>query len=184
MGELFIGLVHYPVLNRDGDIVATSVTNLDIHDIARSARTYGVSRYFIINPMESQERLVSRIIEHWVLGSGLSYNPIRAEALKSVRVVDSIDSTIESIAELTGMSPEIVGTWAGHEGGGLSYDELRDMLNKDSKPYLILFGTGWGMTREIKELCTYIVEPIRGTGDYHHLSVRSAAAVILDRLKR
>lgn len=38
------------------------------------------------------------------------------------------------------------------------------------------------MTREMMEKFDYILEPIHGTGEYNHLSVRSAVAIILDRL--
>ncbi len=43
--DIYIGLVHHPVRNRHGETVATAVTNLDIHDIARAARTYGIRGY-------------------------------------------------------------------------------------------------------------------------------------------
>lgn len=183
MGEVFIGLVHYPVLNKKGDIVATSVTNLDIHDIARLSKTYGVSKCFFINPMASQKRLVERIIEHWTIGFGMSYNPIRGEALKDIVVVESFEVAQKEVMSITGQIPDIVGTWAGHEGGYLSYHEMRGKIDRELKPYLILFGTGWGMPDEIKSMCTHILEPIRGIDDYNHLSVRTAAAIVLDRLR-
>lgn len=183
MGEVFVGLVHYPVLNKNGEVVATSVTNLDIHDIARAARTYGVSRFFIINPMQTQKRLVRRIIDYWCEGGGKTYNHLRGEALGSVDVVDDLNAAIGEIVELTGTEPRIVGTWAGHNGDYLNLSDLRRKLEVDESPYLILFGTGWGMTDPIKEMCNYILEPIRGAGEYHHLSVRSAAAIILDRIR-
>ena len=48
---------------------------------------------------------------------------------------------------------------------------------------LLLFGTGWGLTVEVLGQADMVLEPIRGVGDYNHLSVRAAAAVILDRLR-
>ena len=183
MGEVFIGVVHYPVLNKAGDIVATSITNLDIHDMARLSATYGVSKCFFINPMASQKRLVKRIIEHWIDGSGMSYNPIRGEALKVIVVVESLDVAKDEVLSTTGQIPEVVGTWAGHEGGYIGYSEMRESINEGITPYLILFGTGWGMPDEIKNICNHILEPIRGIGDYNHLSVRTAAAIVLDRLR-
>jgi hypothetical protein len=56
------------------------------------------------------------------------------------------------------------------------------MLRKESKPFLILFGTGWGLTEAVLAQSDYILESIEGRSDYNHLPVRSAAAVILDRL--
>ena len=37
--KLHVGLVHHPVRSREGGVITTSVTNLDVHDIARAART-------------------------------------------------------------------------------------------------------------------------------------------------
>jgi len=183
VGELFIGLIHYPVTNKRGDVVATAVTNLDIHDIARAAATYGVSRYFVVHPMQSQRRLVGRILDHWISGYGGSYNPDRGRALTTISVVESLSEAIRSILETTKEEPIIVGTSAKRGSKTVDYDTLRSKIGQDHTPYLLLFGTGWGMTEEIKELCAYMVEPIQGYGDYQHLSVRSAAAVVLDRLR-
>lgn len=180
---MFIGLVHYPVTNKRGEVVATAVTNLDVHDIARTAKTYGVSRYFIINPMESQKRLVDRIVDHWITGYGLAYNPDRGRALSTVSVVENLSEAIRSIVEVTRKEPAIVGTSARGGRKTVDYHRLRTMIQEDHVPYLLLFGTGWGMTEQVKDLCTYMVEPIKGTGDYQHLSVRSAAAIVLDRLR-
>jgi len=58
---------------------------------------------------------------------------------------------------------------------------LENLKNKD-EIFLILLGTGWGMPEELVSSCDYILEPILGPGDYNHLSVRNAAAIILDRL--
>jgi hypothetical protein len=183
VGELFIGLLHYPVVNKRGDVVATAVTNLDVHDIARTARTYGVSRYFIINPMRSQKRLVERIVEHWIAGYGVAYNPDRGRALSTVSVVEDLDAAVRAIVEITRREPAVVGTSARGGKKTVDYGRLRAMIQQDGVPYLLLFGTGWGMTEQVKDLCTYMVEPIQGPGDYQHLSVRSAAAIVLDRLR-
>ena len=40
-----IALVHYPVLDRRGDVVTSAVTNLDVHDLARLSTTYVLCRY-------------------------------------------------------------------------------------------------------------------------------------------
>jgi hypothetical protein len=183
VGDLFLGLIHYPIKNKRGDVVATAVTNLDIHDIARAAITYGVCRYFIINPMKTQRRLVERVIEHWRDGSGLEYNPDRAEALSLVSVVSDLTEAIDMISDITGKKPEIIGTSALEGKETVSFQTLRSMIDENQSPCLILFGTGWGMADQIKEQCTFMVEPIRGAGLYRHLSVRSAVAVVLDRIR-
>ena len=65
-----IALVHHPVLDAQGAIVTTAVTNLDVHDLARSARTYGCSDYFVVHPIAAQRELVARICDHWIDGPG------------------------------------------------------------------------------------------------------------------
>ena len=56
----------------------------------------------------------------------------------------------------------------------------QDMQNGET--YLLVFGTGWGLSPEFVEKADYILDPICGPTDYNHLSVRAAAAVVLDRL--
>ena len=46
MAKVYLALVHYPVYNKRMDVVATAVTNLDVHDIARSSCTYGIAHLF------------------------------------------------------------------------------------------------------------------------------------------
>jgi len=184
VGNLYIGLVHYPVKNKRGDIVATSVTNLDIHDIARIAKTYNIAGFYIIQPMPSQKRLVKWIISHWTEGYGGEYNPIRAEVFDLVRLVDAIDDAIMAIQDETGCSPMVIGTWAGYSGAAIDYAKMGALIRTEIEPMLILLGTGFGMADEVEEVCTHILEPIRGNGEYNHLPVRAAAAIILDRLRR
>jgi len=39
----------------------------------------------------------------------------------------------------------------------------------------MLLGTGSGLTDSVMDRCEAVVEPIRGPGDYNHLSVRAAS---------
>ena len=47
---------------------------------------------------------------------------------------------------------------------------------------LLLFGTAWGLHDELLETVDYVLAPIAGRNGYNHLSVRTAAAIIMDRL--
>jgi hypothetical protein len=71
--SLYIGLVHYPVYNKNDEIITTAITNFDIHDIARTARTYNTAGYFIIHPLENQQMLANEIIDDIYLSS-FQYN--------------------------------------------------------------------------------------------------------------
>jgi len=72
--------------------VTTAVTNIDIHDLARAARTFDVRATFIVTPIEQQRSLVGRILGHWESGEGASHNPIRARAFERLRVAEDIDA--------------------------------------------------------------------------------------------
>ena len=186
--DIYIALVHHPVRNRNGDEVATAVTNLDIHDLARAARSYGVRGYFLVTPLVQQRSLVERIVDHWLRGGGAVFNPVRAQAFDRVRTAASTDEAIAVVTAETGHRPLTVVTGAGFdegEEGVVSYDALRERLHQGPGSALILFGTGWGLTDETIARCDLRLPAIqvRDGGDgYNHLSVRSAASIIIDRL--
>lgn len=180
--NLYIALLHYPVYNKKGDIVTTAVTNIDIHDISRTARTYGVKGFYIITPVEQQKVFVERILHHWQKGYGTTYNPSRKQAFDIVRLEATLDDAVLAIARETGSTVNMVATSASSREKHLTFKKLKEKVSESREPFLIVFGTGWGVTREVIDKADFFVEPIRGNSDYNHLSVRSAAAVTLDRL--
>ena len=177
-----IALIHYPVYDKNRRVVATAVTNLDLHDIARAARTFGLFRYYIVTPVAEQRELAERIGSHWREGWGATYNPKRRAALELMRIADSLEAVHEEIGKEYGRPARTVVTGAQGFPGSISCTELAELIKDASQPYLLLFGTGWGLTEEVFERADHVLAPIRGAGDYNHLSVRSAAAIILDRL--
>src|SRR4030042_956180 len=179
--NLYLGLVHYPVYDKRREVVATAITNFDIHDIARCAKTFGVGGFFIITPLESQVQLAERIIHHWVKGLGSVYNPTRRESLSLVRVSRTIDEADQEISGLWQTKVKRVATGASPHSKNIDFGFLRESLKDPNTPFFILFGTGWGLTQEVKDNSDYVLAPIEGKG-YNHLSVRSAVAIILDRL--
>jgi hypothetical protein len=179
--NLYLGLVHHPVYDRKGEVVATAVTNFDIHDLSRSAKTFGLGGVFMITPLESQIELVERIIHHWKEGEGSIYTPTRKEALDLVRVSRSIDEADLEISSLYQRKVKRIATGASSYSKQVSFGEVRRLLEDQETPFLMLFGTGYGLTEEVKESSDYVLAPIEGKG-YNHLSVRSAVAIILDRL--
>jgi len=182
--NLYIALLHYPVYNKRGDIVTTAVTNMDIHDISRAARTYGVKRFYIITPIEQQKTFVERILHHWQKGYGITYNPSRKKAFDIVRVTDTLDGTIAALSQETGERVNVVVTSASPRGNSLTCEAIGEKISQSSEVFLILFGTGWGIAEEVIDKADFFIEPIQGNSDYNHLSVRSAVAVTLDRLCR
>ena len=75
MPDLYVALTHYPVVNKRGETIASAVTNLDLHDISRTAKTYGLKSFYVVSPLKDQKTLVQRIISHWTTGAGAVYNP-------------------------------------------------------------------------------------------------------------
>lgn len=182
MAEIYVGLVHYPIYNKRMQVIASAVTNFDIHDISRTCRTYDVKRYYIIHPMEVQKNIIRKIIGYWQDGYGKIYNPDRADALERVCWQESIAAAAEDIEQRTGKRPYIVTTDARIYPNTVSYSFMRRKLHEGDKPILLLFGTGFGIEAEVMKSFDYILEPVYGSCDYNHLCVRSAAAIILDRL--
>jgi hypothetical protein len=176
--------LHYPIRDRAGATVTTAVTNLDVHDIARSARTYGLQRYYVVTPIEAQHALVERIIEHWTLGAGRKRIPERHVALQLCQVVSTLDDVIADVTGREGRRPIVIATAARSLEGRTttSFSAARARVLSETDSYLILFGTGHGIADAVLGGADLLLEPIVGAGDYNHLSVRAAAAITLDRL--
>ena len=129
-----VALLHHPMIDKNGKIVTTAVTNIDIHDIARSARTYGVQRFFVVTPVEALRVLARRIIEHWETGFGSTYNSNRKDALSVVRLAPDLDGAILDIENETGMQPRLVVTSARSSANDLGFDAYRRELATTERP--------------------------------------------------
>lgn len=183
--NLYVALLHYPVINKNGDTIASAVTNLDLHDISRVAKTYGVKAFYVVTPLIDQQALVNRIVSHWVSGVGSRYNPKRRAALELIRIKTALDGVIDHIKAKEKVTPVTVVTGADqrlmNDRQKIGFYQFRAMLKKEDV-YLLIFGTGWGLSGRILARADYLLEPITGCTGYNHLSVRSAASIILDRL--
>jgi hypothetical protein len=156
---------------------------MDIHDICRAGKTYGVQGFYLVTPVKSLQKLALKIIDHWELGYGSQYNVTRKDALALARISDNLDDTILDVDKETGQKPLIVVTSARDTGTArTSFVALQEMLQTSTQPFLVIFGTGWGLTETIITQADYVLEAVEGGTDYNHLSVRSAAAIVLDRL--
>ena len=182
MPPVYCALIHHPVVNRQGEEVTTSVTNLDVHDIARSARTYGLRGYFVVSPIDAQHPVVQKIIDHWTSGAGTSRFPERGEAIALVRLCHSLDGAIAAIEAETGKAPRLVVTSAKGGPDRSSYAEEAERLRTESRPTLLLFGTGHGLSDRVLRRADVFLEPIEGPSEFNHLSVRASVAITLDRL--
>ena len=150
--KLNVALMHYPMKDKQGDTVATAITNLDLHDI----------------------------LNHWMDGFGSTYNPNRMEAFSHTMLMDSLSEAVLDIEKRHKKRPLIVATTARPDRATITAKHLG--VISEEQPVLIIFGTGWGFADEVLETADYILEPIEGVGEFNHLSVRSAVAILLDRI--
>ncbi len=179
--NLYLALIHHPVVNKKGDIVGSAVTNMDLHDIARAGRTFGVKGYYVVTPYDDQIVLAGQIMDHWTKGTGSKVNPARKSALERVRVVKTFEDACRDIETKEGRALVKVSTSAAAGENAVSCGRLRQDLT-DTAPHVLVFGTAWGLAEEVIDQCDYMLEPIKGAGSYNHLPVRSAASIYLDRL--
>jgi tRNA (guanine37-N1)-methyltransferase len=186
-----LALVHHPVHDRTGKVVTTSLTNLDIHDLARSTYTYGLAAYHIVTPVTSQREKAEHIASLWLeearpppaTGS-------RAAALARVRTAASVEDVIAELTAEHGRAPVVVATSARRTSFPAAArrtpaELLAELSAGDpaaAAPLLLLLGTGWGLADELIPSVSRLLAPIEGASDWNHLSVRSAGAILLDRL--
>lgn len=182
----YVVLMHSDVLICEDKVTTkkgtTSVTSLDIHDIARSAATYGLKKYFIVTPLVDQQAIVKTLLGFWQHGAGVSYNNHRHEAVNHVIVESTLEHVITQITQWEGKAPLVIATGARRDNhpGGISFND-QETVWKHQRPVLIVLGTGRGLCPELMQQCDYRFIPLEGFSSFNHLSVRSAAAVIFDR---
>ena len=144
MPRLYLALVHYPVVNRRGEVIASALTNLDLHDIARAAKTFGVQAYFVVTPLDDQRVFAERIVAHWTTGPGAELVPDRRRALELVRVTGSIAEVIDTITGIEGERPLVVATCARPQPAAIDCAALRAAI-AGGRSCLLVFGTAWGL---------------------------------------
>jgi len=185
MPNHYVALMHCQVLvgccgaERIG---STSVTSIDVHDIARSSKTFGLKHYFIVTPLKDQQKIVGNMLDFWQKGIGREYNQSRFESVKSVSLSSSLQEVIDYISEKEGKKPVVIVTSARKyqkENVITYYDQ--DKVWSLGRPVLFLFGTGQGLINEVVDAADFVLVPVEGFSDYNHLSVRSAAAIVFDR---
>ena len=178
MKNVTLVLLHNNIVNKHGNVVETSVTNIDIHDIARTSRTYGLFRYAIVTRLQSQKRLLSEVLEYWTEGKGGKINPDRKEALGIVSHYNDINELLSGYEKKA-----VIITDARRHERNIGYQDMRKIISENPETHFFLvFGTGWGLDNIITSLSEYVLEPVQPDSDYNHLSVRAACAIICDRL--
>jgi hypothetical protein len=181
MDNLYTALVHYPVVNKQNKAIGSALTTIDMHDIARASMTFGVTGFYVITPFQDQADLAKEVISHWTLGEGARLNPCRKQALELVRVTDTFENAVNQIQKEKNRPVKTIATSARMHKKTMPAHALKQNMDPDTS-YVLVFGTAWGLAQELMEMCDMQLEPIFGTGEYNHLSVRSAVSIYLDRL--
>lgn len=181
-GGAYVMEVHYPVLDKRGEKSSTAITGMDLHDIARACRTYGIKKYLLVTPIAQQREMAKRIAGHWTSGWGADYNPDRREAFSTLKIFASVQKAVAWAEEKEKKPVFKIATTAKRHAGAQHWLTLkREILRRDHSP-LIIFGTGWGLHDEVMEMADAVMTPICGGKDgWNHLSVRSAVSITLDR---
>ena len=181
-------LVHYPVSLGPKKIGASSLTNLDIHDIARISRSYAMGSFYPVTPLHDQLRVLEEILRHWTRGPGGIGNADRAQALGLVQPATSLEEAVAHMTAQHGTRPRLVASSAVWPAKGkASKPECMPMTPRDVRrwcdqgPVMLCLGTAQGLAPEVLEQCEGTLRPVRFLG-YNHLSVRSAAAILADRI--
>ncbi len=179
--SIYLALIHSPVVNKNGKAIGSALTTIDLHDIARAAMTFGANGFYVVTPFEDQQILAHKIIEHWTDGVGGKVNPDRKQALELIKVAPTFEDACADINSKYNKRLITIGTSAKEYKNSASVFKLKEELNKEN-PYIIAFGTAWGLSEQFIENCDMILEPIKGMGEFNHLSVRSAVSIYLDRI--
>lgn len=181
MDNLYVALIHFPVINRKGDPISSALTTIDMHDIARASKTFGVKGFYVVTPFSDQAELAQQVISHWTKGVGGELNPSRKKALELIRVKATFEEAIQEIQQERNQPVVTVATSAKTLEGAISTTELKQRLESNGA-HVLVFGTAWGLAEELINGCDLKLKSITGPGAYNHLSVRSAASIYLDRI--
>ncbi len=179
----YCALLHNDVMMPDGKTGESSVTSIDIHDIARSSATYGIKHYFLVTRLEAQQKIIDKFLNFWH-ETGDLINENRSFALKNVSWKCELKEVIEKITkENNGIAPICIATSSRREIPHKNMISFFDQgkIWKLNRPVLFIFGTAHGISPKIMEKIEFRLHPIEGMEEFNFLSVRSAAAIIFDR---
>ncbi|MBC8072045.1 MAG: RNA methyltransferase [Deltaproteobacteria bacterium] len=174
---LSIALLHHPVLNRIGEEITSTVDHFDVMDGSRLTLTYGVQRFFVVNQVPAQQALVERLIRHGTAGDG---REARGEFARTLWAPD-LATAVELETRALGRRPSLVATTAASSADAVGFVTLRERL-RHGEPMLVLFGKAWGLSASALGSADVRLAPIEAGTGFNHLSVRSAMAIIVDRL--
>ena len=183
--KVHLALRHDSVLGRQNTIIHANVTQIDLHDFCRLVATYALGGFHAVTEIGAQHEICQNILDFWNEGYGKDYNPDRVVALQKMRIHKDFQQLVTELTELDGEAPLLVGTSAKPFEDSkkvLDFSAFSDIIARSDRSVVIQFGTSWGLSTEQLDRCDWVLPPIYGYDGYNHLSVRCAAAIIVDRL--
>jgi len=174
--QVSVALLHHPVRNRLGEEITSTVDHFDVMDGSRLALTYGLRQLVIVNHIPAQRALVERLIRH---GVG-ERDEARGEFARTAWAPD-LASVLDEHTRALGVRPTVVATTAKRCPDAIDYATLRRRI-EGGEPTLVLIGKAWGLAPHVIDAADLRLAPIEGGTAFNHLSVRSAMAIIVDRL--
>lgn len=176
--RLTVALLHHPVIDRLGHEITSTVDHFDVMDASRLALTYPVWRFYVVNHVPAQRALTERLIEHG--NTAASRDEARGRFSKTMWAPD-LDTVIAEHEDELGTTPTVVATSARASGRDIGFGALRERM-AGGEPVVLLIGKAWGLAPRVLDEAALRLTPIDGGTGYNHLSVRSAMAILLDRL--
>jgi hypothetical protein len=175
---LTVALVHHPVVDRRGDEIASTVDHFDVMDGSRLSLTYPVRRLYVVNPLQAQRALVERLIRH---GTRAAERDEARGAFSKTAWAPDLDAVIAEHERELGTRPTVVASSARASSRDVGLDVVRERLH-GGEPMLLLLGKAWGLAPRLLEAVEVRLAPIDAGTGFNHLSVRSALAILIDRL--
>lgn len=176
--ELSVALVHHPVIDRRGDEITSTVDHFDVMDGSRLSLTYPLRRLWVVNPVPAQRALVERLIRH---GTRESERDEARGAFAKTAWAPDLAAVIAEHEREQGTRPTVVATSARASTRDVTLGAVRERLH-GGEPMLLLVGKAWGLAPRVLDAADVRLEPIDAGTGYNHLSVRSAMAILVDRL--
>lgn len=175
-GTLRVALVHHPVINRNGEEIASVIDEFDVFDGGRLALTYGIPTLYVVNPVPAQREKAERIIAH---AKSEERDAARGR-MDALTWCATLDDAIADASRTT--APFIVATSAVAREPSVSFGGVRDRLG-GGEDVLLIIGKAWGLAPSVLARCDAQLQPIDAGTGFNHLSVRAAMAILIDRLK-
>jgi hypothetical protein len=139
--------------------------------------------YHLVTPVESQRDKAAHIANLWQE----EQKEWRARALRLCTTTAGVPESIETLTRQHGVAPIVAATSADPARFAAARvvtpaQLVGELQDAPGVPLLVLFGTGWGLADTELPQVSRIITPISGRPTWNHLSVRSAVAILLDRL--